>query len=126
MIDNLEKIIAWFKTDSNILTLLSDRMYIWNAPDDNQDWIYLVINQISWVETIEVNERLRIEFRIIWKNDSTNFRELENIDKYILAYLNNNFKDLWFIKCIKSNVFMNYTELKRPFILRDIIFYKIL
>jgi len=126
MIDNLEKIIAWFKTDSNILTLLSDRMYIWNAPDDNQDWIYLVINQISWVETIEVNERLRIEFRIMWKNDSTNFRELENIDKYILAYLNNNFRDLWFIKCIKSNVFMNYTELKRPFILRDIIFYKIL
>jgi len=125
MIDNLEKIIAWFKTDSN-LTLLSDRMYIWNAPDDNQEWIYLVINQISWVETIEVNERLRIEFRIIWKNDSTNFRELENIDKYILAYLNNNFRDLWFIKCIKSNVFMNYTELKRPFILRDIIFYKIL
>jgi len=125
MIDNLEKIIAWFKTDSN-LTLLSDRMYIWNAPDDNQDWIYLVINQISWVETIEVNERLRIEFRIIWKNDSTNFRQLENVDKYILAYLNNNFRDLWFIKCIKSNVFMNYTELKRPFILRDIIFYKIL
>ena len=126
MIDNLEKIIAWFKTDSNILTLLSDRMYIWNAPDDNQEWIYLVINQISWVETIEVNERLRIEFRIIWKNDSTNFRQLENVDKYILAYLNNNFRDLWFIKCIKSNVFMNYTELKRPFILRDIIFYKIL
>ena len=126
MIDNLEKIIAWFKTDSNILTLLSDRMYIWNAPDDDQDWIYLVINQISWVETIEVNERLRIEFRIIWQNDSSNFRELENIDKYILAYLNNNFRNLWFIKCIKSNVFMNYTELKRPFILRDIIFYKIL
>ena len=126
MIDNLEKIIAWFKTDSNILTLLSDRMYIWNAPDDDQDWIYLVINQISWVETIEVNERLRIEFRIIWQNDSTNFRQLENVDKYILSYLNNNFRNLWFIKCIKSNVFMNYTELKRPFILRDIIFYKIL
>lgn len=126
MIDNLKTIIAWFKTDSNILAWLWDRMYIWNAPDDNQSWIYLIIKQISWVETIEVNERLRIEFRIIWENDSTNFNELENIDKYILSYLNNNFRSLWFIKCIKSNVFMDYTELKRPFILRDIIFYKIL
>lgn len=118
MIADLQKIIQGLKT------IISNDFYIW-VPQDIPSNLYITLNIVSQVQNTQVNNRTRVEFRIIGSTDN-NLLELDNIQIQILNYIEQNYRDLWFWNYSIETYANGFDELKRPIILRDIIFNKII
>lgn len=117
MITDLKNIVNKLKT------IISDPFYIW-VPQEVPSQLFITLNVVTQIQNIAVNNRTRVEFRIIWTIDN-NLIELDSIQEQILNYIKNNYRELWFYNYEIWTYSNWYDEKKRPIILRDIIFYKI-
>ena len=123
MIATLQNLVAKLKLNAWIYAKLGARIYIGEPMDIPSD-MYMTINIISQNQNIEVNNRTRVEFRIIWKEGS-NFLDLDTTQNLILDYIKINYLALWFFKFEISNYYTGITDLKRYFALRDLVLYTI-
>lgn len=117
MIEDLKNIIIWLKT------IISEDFYIW-VPQEVPSQLFITLNVVTQIQNVAVNNRTRVEFRIIWTTQN-NLLELDEIQNQILNYIKNNYRNLWFYNYEIWTYSNWYDENKRPIILRDFIFYKI-
>lgn len=118
MIDILESIVIGMKTDTDIFSVLWNRIYIWQPIGEQTD-IYLTINIITQIQNQDVNNRTRVELRFIWWN----LTSLSNIEKKVRNYLYNSHQSLNVYNIEIWTLANGYDDKKTPVLIRDMIFY---
>lgn len=123
MILQAQQIIAHLLTKTSVTNLLSDRIYL-GVPIDLPSSNYLTLNIISDNTDTIAEKRGRIEFRFIGGTENTTFDTLNTIKDAVINELQiNNIGDFKPHKINTAGFFNGYDELKRKFILQDLIFY---
>ena len=123
MINNAQKIIAHLLTKTSVTNLLGNRIFL-GSPKDLPINNYLVLNVVSDNIDTVAEKRGRIEFRFIAGNENITYDDLNNAYLAVMAEMKigdiGEFKPH---KIITSQFFMDFDDLKRRFILQDLIFH---
>jgi len=120
IIAKLKQLVVAMKANTAIFSLLWNRMYIGQPKSEAQAGNYMTINIIWQVQNIEVNNRTRVEFRFIGKDNTVDIDTLAGIEKTVTTFIKSNID---FYK-YEIGTFVNwYDEKKTPILVRDFVFY---
>ena len=122
-IEALKQLVVAMRADTSIFSLLWNRIYIGQPKADIQTGNYMTINIIWQVQNIEVNNRTRIEFRFIGKDNTVDIDTLANIETVVTDFIRGKTNDLWFYKYEIGTFVNGYDEKKTPMLVRDFVFY---
>lgn len=117
----LNKIIDYLNTISNITDLVWDRIYWW-IPKDEPTENYITLNIITEAQPLSVEKFNRIEFRYIGWDTATTYQDLQNIDEQVLIALNN-YKADWVYKIVITNFVNGYDNKQKRVLIRDVLIY---
>lgn len=74
----VDKIIEYLNTVTDITDVVSNRIYRWEPSSEDQPWTYITVNQISETSTLR-NKGTRLEFRFIAHDEDTKYRQLYDL-----------------------------------------------
>lgn len=119
---NIWEIIDFLNTKSDITDLVWNRIFYW-IPADEQTQDFITINIVSWNRPMEVEEKTRLEIRVIAWDTSSLLSELQNITNIVYQNLLT-YKYQWIFKLLKVNNVNWFDEKKRKVFIQDLIFYQ--
>ena len=117
---NIWLIIDHLNTITDITDEVWSRIFYW-VPTTEQTLTYITVNPISENNPTEVEQKNRLEFRIIAWTAWVNFSTLQNISELLEINL------VWYreqkvYKVVKANNVNWYDEKNRKIFIRDLIF----
>lgn len=123
IIEILKQLVVSMRADSSVFAALWNRIYIWQPKSETQTGNYMTINIIWQTQNIEVNNRTRVEFRFIWKDNTIDIDTLSWIETTVTNFIKWKTNDLWFYKYELGTYANWYDEKKTPILVRDFVFY---
>lgn len=117
----LDNIILYLNTITDITDIVGDRMWLW-VPDTEQTLDYMTLNIITETEPTKVEKRNRIEFRYIWGDTNTSYTTLQALDTAVLNALRD-YTGQWVYKTVISNFANWFDNKQRKVMIRDLLIY---
>jgi hypothetical protein len=121
---NIWDLITHLNTKTELTSKVWSRIFYW-LPNSEQTQTYIVLSVVWNNTTSLVEEKVRLETRIIWWDTTVNYSTLQEISEIVYNILSE-YRQQWIYRTYKSNNFMGMDEkLKKVYIL-DIIFWQTL
>jgi hypothetical protein len=120
----ITNLITHLNTKTNLTDKVWSRIFYW-LPNIEQTETYLVISPVwnNWTSVVE--EKVRLEIRVIWWDTTVNYSTLEEITEIVYNIMSE-YKEQGVYRCYKSNNFSWLDSKNRKVFILDLIFWQII
>ncbi len=115
----IQDLITFLNTQASLTSKVWNRIFYW-VPNTEQTQTYLAITPVwnNWTSIVE--EKVRLELRVIWGDTTVNYSTLEGITDIVYKIMLE-YRQQGVYRCYKSNNFLWLDSKQRKVFILDLI-----